>query len=460
MEQLKHDVSMGNLESAREELVAMLGGDCVSTEPALLKAHSSTAWSPAPSSQCPSLLVSPRRTSHVSEIMKICSRRKVPVVAYSGGTSFSGALTAVCGGLCIDFKNMDKILAVHEQDMDVVVQPAVDWQELNTHLEPRGLYFPPDPGPGARIGGMIAMSCSGTNAYRHGTMKNWVLSMTVVLADGSVIKTRRRPRKSSAGFDLNSLLVGSEGTLGLVTEAVLKVTSLPENQHVALAAFPTTQAAVRAAVCLITSGLPIDALELLDAYSLGAINHSGLSTRQWKEDPTLFLRFSGSRQAVQDQIHKAQQAANVNGCDKFEVSGEREEIDQIWGARKKVAPSFQGLKKDPSDLFLHADAAVPISSLAEMIDWTHQVFNEAGFTGSTLGHVGDGNYHASMICPVNQEREGLKILEDIQRKALQLEGTITGEHGIGLDLRDMLVEEVGEGAVATMKKVFRMESEF
>ncbi|KAL8694196.1 MAG: hypothetical protein Q9224_003616 [Gallowayella concinna] len=234
------------------------------------------------------------------------------------------------------------------------------------------------------------MSCSGTNAYRHGTMKDWVISVTIVLADGSVIKTRRRPRKSSAGFDLTSLLVGSEGTLGLVTEAVLKVTSLPENQHVALAAFPTTRAAVRAATCLITSGLPIDALELLDPYSLGAVNHSGLSVRQWKEEPTLFLRFSGSRQAVQDQIRKTQQAANVNGCEKFEVSGEKEEIDQIWGARKQVAPSLQAMKKDPSDLFLHADAAVPISSLAEMIDWTHQVINEAGFTGSTLGHVGDG----------------------------------------------------------------------
>ncbi|KAL8735543.1 MAG: hypothetical protein Q9166_000711 [cf. Caloplaca sp. 2 TL-2023] len=228
------------------------------------------------------------------------------------------------------FKNMDKILAVHEHDMDVVVEPAVGWQDLNKHLEPRGLFFPPDPGAGVKIGGM------------------WSLRM----ADGVIVRTRRLPRNSSAGFDLTGLVVGSEGTLGLVTEAVLKVTSVPENQHVAVAAFPTTQAAVKAAVRLITDGLPIDALELLDLYSLGAINHSGLSQLRWKEEPTLLLRYSGSRQAVQEHIVAAKQAAKANGCEDVDVSGEKIKIDQIWGARKQVAPSLEAMNQDSSDLFL------------------------------------------------------------------------------------------------------------
>lgn len=234
------------------------------------------------------------------------------------------------------------------------------------------------------------MSCSGTNAYRHGTMKDWVTSMTVVLADGTIVKTRNRPRKSSAGYDLTSLLVGSEGTLGLVTEAVLKITSVPENQHVGLAAFPTTRAAVDAAVVLITGGLPIDALELLDSYSLGAINSSCLSGRYWKEKPTLFLRFSGSKQAVEDQVCMARQAASIHKCETFETSGHIDEINAIWGARKEVARCLAAMKKDPSDLFLSADAAVPISFLADMIDWSLKIIREAGFIGYTVGHVGDG----------------------------------------------------------------------
>ncbi|KAL8949429.1 MAG: hypothetical protein Q9222_004452 [Ikaeria aurantiellina] len=337
--------------------------------------------------------------------------------------------------------------------MDVVVQPAVDWQHLNAQLEPLGLFFPPDPGAGARIGGMIAMSCSGTNAYRHGTMKEWVASMTVVLADGTIMKTRNRPRKSSAGYDLTSLLVGSEGTLGLVTEAVLRITSLPKNQHVAVAAFPTTRAATQTAVHLINEGLPIDALELVDPYSLGAVNKSGLSKRQWKERSSLFLRFSGSKQAVDDQIAITQEAAAANGCEEFEVSGKKADIDIIWGARKQLAPSLNAMRKSPSDLFLSTDAAVPISSLADMIDWTHRIIKDAGLAGSTVGHVGDGNYHAAIVCPKAEEEKARSLLRVIERRAIHLEGTITGEHGIGLDLRDMLIEEVGESTVAVMRSI-------
>ncbi|KAL8869485.1 MAG: hypothetical protein Q9174_004241 [Haloplaca sp. 1 TL-2023] len=448
-----HDTSQENIDAASMELVNILGPHGLTSDIHVCRAHSSTPWSPASTSESPALVAFPNQTSDVSEIMRVCSRRRVPVIAFSGGTSFPGALAATRGGICIDFQKMDQIIAVHKEDMDVVVQPAVDWQDLNAELATRGLFFPPDPGPGAGIGGMIAMNCSGPNAYRHGTMKAWVISMTVVLADGTVVKSRKRPRKSSAGYDLTSLVVGSEGTLGLVTEAVLKVTALPENQHVAVAAFPTTRAAVDTAVALITSGLLIDALELLDPYGLAAINKSGMADRQWKEAPTLFLRFSGAEQVVKDLIRRTQQAAKANGCETFEASGEQGEVDGIWGARKAVRSAFNAMKKHPSDVILSSDAAVPISRLAGMIDWTNEIIDQAGLIGSTVGHVGDGNYHAAIICSEAEEETARKIIGDIQRKATELEGTITGEHGVGLELRDMLVLEAGDSGIAMMRTI-------
>ena len=214
--------------------------------------------------------------------------------------------------------------------------------------------------------------------------------MTVVLADGTIVKTRNRPRKSSAGYDLTSLIVGSEGTLGLVTEAVLKVTSVPKNQHVVVAAFPNTHEAVKAAIALIQHGLPIDALELLDQNSMNAINRSGFSSRHWEEKPSLFLKISGFKMAVHEQLDLARESASENSCEGFLVLSGREDVQAAWEARKQVAPSMQAMKQDPSDLFLNTDAAVPIGSLASMIDWTNAIVEEAGLHGCTLGHVGDG----------------------------------------------------------------------
>ena len=306
-------------------------------------------------------------------------------------------------------------------------------------------------------------------------MRQWVVSMTVVLADGTVARTRRRPRKSSAGYDLSNLIVGSEGTLGLVTEAVLRVTSIPKNLHVVIASFPTTHAATNAATELIYSGLPVDAIELLDKQSMWAINQSGLSSRRWKERPTVFFKFSGLDLAVQGQLEKCKEAAEKNECEDFEVSARREDIDVSWGARKAVGPSLMAMKKHQTDLFLNADAAVPISSLADMIDETHRVITDAGLVGSTLGHVGDGqsslqpnlarnislfpansisgNYHTVIVCPESQRDRGEEIITWVQKRAIELEGTVTGEHGIGTKLRNRLVEEVGMEAVEMMRKV-------
>ncbi|KAL9617811.1 MAG: hypothetical protein Q9160_007416 [Pyrenula sp. 1 TL-2023] len=377
---------------------------------------------------------------------------------------------------------MNKIVALHKEDLDVVVQPAVGWKELNEHLAPQGLFFPPDPSPDAKIGGMIAMSCSGTNAYRHGTMKEWVIALTVVLADGSVIKTRQRPRKSSAGFDLTRLMIGSEGTLGLVTEAVLKLTSAPTNLHVGVATFPDIQSAVRTGLSLTGSGMLIDALELLDAESMKAINMAQVSPITWQEYPTLFLKFSGSVNTVKDQIVSVEEAATQNYCKTFEVTDQTDLIETWWDARKAVGKALLAQKKDPSDVFLPSDAAVPVSRLADLMVESQKMLANAQMVGSVVGHLGDGkscpacppvvsdlslmgymqrdltlihvgNIHVVIVCSKDEKERGSNVISEIQRAAVKMEGTITGEHGIGLSLRDMLVYELGDETVDVMRRV-------
>ncbi|KAL9005342.1 MAG: hypothetical protein Q9188_001883 [Gyalolechia gomerana] len=448
-----YDTSDDNIAKATKELIQLLGPDNVISDLDERRARSITKWSPAAPTQIPNLVVFPGSTADVSAILRMCSSVPLPVVGFCGGTSMPGALAATRGGICIDFNRMDKIEEIHSEDLDVVVQPAVDWQDLNAHLERHDLFFPPDPSPGAKIGGMIAMNCSGTNAYRYGPMRQWVVSITVVLADGTVVRTRRRPHKSSAGYDLTNLIVGSEGTLGLVTEAVLRLAPLPKNVHVAIASFPNVHAATKTAVTLVHSGLPVDALELLDKHSMWAINKSGSSSKRWNENATLFLLFSGLQLAVKAYVELAREAAEQNGCEDFEVSGDKETINAWWGTRKQVGPSLMALKTHPTDLFLNADTAVPMSSLADMIEETHQIIEEAGLAGSTLGHVGDGNYHTVIICPESERDKGEKILTQIQKRAIELEGTITGEHGIGFKLRDRLRDEVGPEAVQMMERI-------
>ena len=234
------------------------------------------------------------------------------------------------------------------------------------------------------------MSCSGTNAYRYGTMKDWVISLTVVLADGSVVKTRNRPRKSSAGYDLTHLIIGSEGTLGVVTEAILKVTLAPQNLHVGVATFEDVSSAVRTAISVIQSGHRVEAIEFVDKQSIHALNHTRLSAVQWEETPSLFLKFSGSNQTVKDQVEMVEIASKNNKRLEFHCSSSPQDIEKWWGARKAVAKALIGMKKDPSDLFITADAAVPISRLAEIIDETHRMSENLGFFCSTIGHIGDG----------------------------------------------------------------------
>lgn len=327
--------------------------------------------------------------------MKICHRRKIPVTGYSGGTSLEGHYAPTRGGICIDFSRMDKIVKLHEKDLDVVVQPGLGWEDLNEELAKSSLFFPPDPGPGAQIGGMVGTGCSGTNAYRYGTMRDWVLSLTVVLADGTIIKTRQRPRKSSAGYDLSKLFVGSEGTLGLVTEAVLKVTPLPQTTSVAVASFPSIRAAADCVGKVVADGVPIAAIEILDDKQMYCINKANMTDRTWPELPTLFFKFAGTATAVKEQISILQQMAERTGCQTFEFAKNKDEQVKLWSARKAALWSVMALRRDESDHVWTGDVAVPISRLPDIIEETKKDLDQSGLMATIVGHVGDGNFHGT-----------------------------------------------------------------
>ncbi len=448
-----HNITEQNMGAARKDLIGIVGRDGIDDLPQNLQSRSRTEWSPSPGDTCAALIVFPRSTKDVSEIMKVCHRRRIPVTGFAGGTSLDGALASTRGGICIDFSRMNRILKVHVRDMDVVVQPAVGWQDLNARLAEMDLFFPPDPGPGAQIGGMIGTGCSGTNAYRYGTMKDWVISTTVVLADGTIVKTRNRPRKSTAGYDLTRLMVGSSGTLGLVTEAVLKVTSKPENEQVAVIAFPDSTKAVNTVIDVVQKGIPLAALELLDENIMRAVNQSGFSDKKWKETPTLFVKFSGTKSAVKEQVDVLTALGEKYGRESFESSSEPEQIAALWAARKAALWSFIAQKRHPEDKFLGSDVAVPMSRLAEIIEETNSKIKAAGLLGHTIGHVGDGNFHAGILYGEKDKALAQSIIDGIQRRGIEMEGTVTGEHGVGLALRDMLELELGENAVDMMRKI-------
>lgn len=392
----QHNTSPSNLQAAWSDFVAVVGEENVSTLEADLIGHSGSEWSSyiTKDSERPFLIVLPSTTQEVSKIVKICHDRRIPVTGYSGGTSLEGHFSATRGGICIDFGRMDKILRLHKDDLDVVVQPALGWELLNEELAREGLFFPPDPGPGAMIGGMVGTGCSGTNAYRYGTMRDWVLSLTVVLADGTVIKTRQRPRKSSAGYDLTRLFIGSEGTLGLVTEATLKVTVKPKSESVAVASFPTVRHAAECVARVVGEGIPIAAIEVLDDVQMRCINESGSTSRTWKEAPTLFFKFSGTPSGVKEQIGIVQKMAKSKGSMGFDFARTADEAKELWSARKEALWSVMAKRRDESDHVWTTDVAVPISRLPDIIEKTKEDISKSGLLGSIVGHVGDGNFHS------------------------------------------------------------------
>lgn len=391
----EHNTSQTNLQAAWTDFVDIVGEENVSTNENDLQSHSGSDWSSYTTKEHekPFLIVFPSTTEEVSKIVKICHGRQIPVTGYSGGTSLEGHYSATRGGICMDFGRMDKIIKLHKEDLDVIVQPALGWELLNEELSKDGLFFPPDPGPGAMIGGMVGTGCSGTNAYRYGTMKEWVLSLTVVLADGTIIKTRQRPRKSSAGYDLTRMFIGSEGTLGLVTEATLKVTVKPKSESVAVASFSTIREAAECVAKVVGEGVPIAAVEVLDDVQMRCINESGTTSRTWKEAPTLFFKFSGTQSAIKEHISIVQKLAKSKGSKSFDFARNVDEAGELWGARKEALWSVMAKRRDDSDHVWTTDVAVPISRLPDIIEETKADMSSSGLLAAMVGHVGDGNFH-------------------------------------------------------------------
>ena len=395
-----------NLQAAWVDFKKIVGVDNVSVDVDDIKIHSGSDWSShtALPGDRPSMIIRPASTEEVSRIMAVCHLRKIPVTAYSGGTSLEGHFAATRGGICIDFSRMDKVLALHKEDLDVVVQPAVGWEALNDDLGQEGLFFPPDPGPGAMIGGMIGTGCSGTNAYHYGTMKDWVLSLTVVLADGTIIRTRQRPRKSSAGYDLTRTFIGSEGTLGLITEATLRLTPKPAHTNVAVASFDSIGAAATCVSRIVGQGIGIAAIEILDDVQMRCINEAGTTSRHWKEAPTLFFKFAGgTEKAIREHLSLVQKYARESGSRSFEFARNQDEAAELWSARKEALWSLMAKKRPGNDEnggedhVWTTDVAVPISRLPEIIEKTKDDIAKSGLVGSIVGHAGDGNFHCKCL---------------------------------------------------------------
>ncbi|KAL4906853.1 hypothetical protein BDW74DRAFT_189960 [Aspergillus multicolor] len=444
-----------DFEKAIAELRAKLGEDTVSTDEDDLQRHGFSEWSSVNADRLPVAIAYPSSTEDVSEIAKVCNKYKMPMVPYSGGSSLEANFSAPYGGLTIDFAYMNRILDLHEADMDVVVQPSIQWMDLNEKIKDTGLFFPVDPGPSAMIGGMIGTNCSGTNAVRYGTMKDWVINLTVVLADGSVMKTRRRPRKTSAGYNLTGLFVGSEGTLGIVTEATLKLAPIPEETRVGVVSFPTIRDAASTAMQLIRKGIPVQCMEILDEVQMDVINKAGGTGRTWKTLPTLFFKFSGTKAGVADSISLTRNLAKSNNAEGFEFAKNETEAHDLWSARKQSLWSMMALRKEGSEVW-STDVAVPISRLPDIIEISKRELDDLGIFASILGHIGDGNFHASiMYDPQNAEEKQRveKVVYDMVDRALDMEGSCTGEHGVGLGKKSSLKKELGPNTIGAMRNV-------
>lgn len=400
----------------------------------------------------PDAVVFPISTDEVSQLAKLCHAHGVAIVPFGAGTSLEGHVTAPQGGVSIDFSEMNQILAVHAEDMDAVVQPGVTRKQLNQHLRDTGLFFPIDPGADATIGGMAATRASGTAAVKYGTMKDVVLALEVVLADGRVITTSRRARKSAAGYDLTGLMVGSEGTLGIITQVTVKLSGIPEAVSAAVAAFPTIDDAVNCVIATVQMGLPLARIELMDALSMTAVNR--YSKLDYAEAPTLFLEFEGSPASVAEQAETFQAIADDFAVQSFAWATKAEERSRLWSARHDAYFACLGLR--PGAQALTTDVCVPLSNLAQCILRTHEILENSTLTGTILGHVGDGNYHTLILfdpADAGEHAEAERINAEVVAHALALDGTCTGEHGIGCGKTKYLAKELGDGAVDAMAAI-------
>ena len=400
----------------------------------------------------PQAVVFAETEGEVARVVALCAAHRVPVIPYGAGSSLEGHLLAVRGGISLDVSRMNRVLRVDAEDLTVTVQPGVTRKQLNEALKHEGLFFPIDPGADASLGGMAATRASGTNAVRYGTMRENVLGLRFVAANGEIVRTGSRARKSSAGYDLTRLLIGSEGTLGVITELTVKVHPLPEAVSAAVCFFPTIDAAVRTAMQVIQMGVPIARCELLDANAIRAVNaHDKLGL---KEAPMLLMEFHGSEAGVAEQAAVVQDVAGEFGGEAFEWATTPEARTRLWTARHHAYLS--GLQMRPGCRAVTTDTCVPISRLAENINASIAEVEAAGLPYFIVGHVGDGNFHMAYLLDPAQPEElatAERLSAQMVARAIALEGTCTGEHGIGLHKQAFLLDETGAEAVALMKAV-------
>ena len=402
----------------------------------------------------PAAVVFAESTQDVADAVKLAAQYDTPVIAFGIGSSLEGHLLAVQGGISIDLGRMTKVLAVNAEDLTVTVQAGVTRKQVNEEIKSTGLFFPIDPGADATIGGMSATRASGTNAVRYGTMRENVLALEVVTASGEVIRTGTRAKKSSAGYDLTRLFVGSEGTLGIITEVTLRIYPLPEAVSAAICSFPSIADAVHTVIQVIQLGVPIARVELIDANSVRMVNaHSKLSLR---EEPLLLMEFHGSPAGVKEQAETVQEIASDHGGKAFEWATTPEERTRLWTARHNAY--FAAIQSRPGCRAISTDTCVPISRLADCLLDSVKEADDSGLPYFLLGHVGDGNFHFGYLLDPHdvKERETAERLNhSLVTRALNLGGTCTGEHGVGLHKMDFLVTETGAGTIEVMRSIKR-----
>ena len=402
----------------------------------------------------PSAVVFAESTADVADAVRMASLHHVPVIAFGVGTSVEGHLLAIQGGISIDVSRMNRLLHINAEDLTVTVQAGVTRKQLNEEIKSTGLFFPIDPGADATLGGMSATRASGTNAVRYGTMRENVLALEVVTASGEVIRTGTRAKKSAAGYDLTRLMVGSEGTLGVITEVTVRLYPLPEAISAAVCSFPSIEAAVRTTIEIIQMGVPIARVELIDKNTVRMVNaHSKLDLR---EEPMLLMEFHGSPTGVKEQAELVQELASAHGGNAFEWASTPEERTRLWTARHNAY--FAAIQSRPGCRAISTDTCVPISRLADCLLESVTEADASGLPYFLVGHVGDGNFHFGyLIDPtIAKEREIAETLNHkLVNRALALEGTCTGEHGVGLHKMDFLVTEAGDGAINMMRTIKR-----
>jgi D-lactate dehydrogenase (cytochrome) len=402
----------------------------------------------------PAAVVFAESTQDVADAVKLAAQYDTPVIAFGVGTSLEGHLLAVQGGISIDVGRMNKVLAINAEDLTVTVQAGVTRKQVNEEIKSTGLFFPIDPGADATLGGMSATRASGTNAVRYGTMRENVLSLEVVTASGEVIRTGTRAKKSSAGYDLTRLFVGSEGTLGVITEVTVRLYPLPEAVSAAICSFPSIEAAVRTVIQIIQLGVPIARVELIDHNTVRMVNaHSKLTLR---EEPMLLMEFHGSPAGVKEQSETVQEIADEYGGKAFEWATTPEERTRLWTARHNAY--FAAIQSKPGCRAISTDTCVPISRLADCLLDSVKEADDSGLPYFLVGHVGDGNFHFGYLLDPNkvEEREiAEKLNHSLVARALSLGGTCTGEHGVGLHKMDFLVTEAGTGAIDMMRSIKR-----